>query len=364
MTSLPPDASSASPEAGHGVDSQALLTQLRRKEGTWVSWGQACQTLQKTGLNPQQIFEATGFEPVQQNQIVVAAQVYQSLQVAEAEAATQAHFASRGSDILYELRILSQRDRATTADFVLRHGLDADEVKDLVKPIKEYAYRKDNPEGFGDEPGDAVAFHFWRLARQKDDLQTRSRLIAQGLRYASSSSARQQIEKLLTDFTVDKVRPAPTLPIYRLESETELPRMVPVAGALPLSIDDVKAVPLALPEEPFGLVKFSGTGAWVAVPGWQVILQAEDPIALLAQLNQLPNAPANATAEEVLVIVDRAQRRWREDSYFLIEQGSQVELVWSQIELEAGILGRIVLVMRPKRILDEGYTRELWQIDE
>ncbi|MBD0335185.1 MAG: hypothetical protein ICV62_06840 [Cyanobacteria bacterium Co-bin13] len=360
MTMVPPNAS----DAGDAVDTQALLTRLRRKEGDWVEWGQACQTLQKSGFNPQKIFEETGFEPIQQNQIIVAMQVFQSMVAVGVEETTKAHFQHRGSDSLYELRILSQTDRAKTAEFVLKHGLDSDEVRDIVKPIKEYSYLKESPEGFSDNPGDAVAFHYWKLARQKSDLQERSRLIAQGLRYVHSSSARQQIEKLLMDFSVVKSRPAPTLPLYRLESETELPRILPVVGELPLTVDDVKAVPLAIPEEPFGLVKFSGTGAWVAVPGWQVILQAEDPIALLAKLDQLPNVSANASAESVLVIVDRAQREWKPDGYFLTEQADQVTIDWFEEKPGPSLLGRVILVMRPKKILDEGYTRELWQIDE
>jgi hypothetical protein len=124
-------------------------------------------------------------------------------------------------------------------------------VRDLVKPIKEYAYRKENPAGFGDGPGDAIAYHFWKLARQKDDLADRSRLIAQGLRYAESPTARQHIEKLLTDFTVVKSRPAPRLPLYRLESESELPRVIPVVGQMPLAIDDLKAVPVVVADGPF-----------------------------------------------------------------------------------------------------------------
>lgn len=359
MTTVHPNASNLS-----DGDKQALLTQLRRKEGTWVEWGQACQTLQKIGMNPQQIFEETGFEPIQQNQIIVAMQVYQSMLAEGVNEATAAHFQERGSDSLYELRILSQTDRAKTAEFVLQHRLDSDEVREIIKPIKEYSYRKENPEGFSCEPGDAVAFHFWKLARQKSDLQERSRLIAQGLRFVHSPSARQQIEKLLMDFSVVKSRPAPRLPLYRLESETELPRILPVVGELPLTVEDLKAVPLAVPEEPFGLVKFSGTGAWVPIPGWQVILQAEDPIVLLLRLNQLPHAPVDAPAEQVLVIVDRAQREWNPDSYFIIEKAEQVEIVWSETPLDRGILGRVILVMRPKKILDENYTRELWQIDE
>ena len=44
------------------IDTDALLLMLRRKERNWVEWGKACQQLQKAGLKPQEIFEATGFE--------------------------------------------------------------------------------------------------------------------------------------------------------------------------------------------------------------------------------------------------------------------------------------------------------------
>ena len=52
---------------------------LRQKQGTWVEWGQAIAYLQKNGYNPQDIFEATGFEPIQQNQVIVGSQVYNSM---------------------------------------------------------------------------------------------------------------------------------------------------------------------------------------------------------------------------------------------------------------------------------------------
>lgn len=343
---------------------QALLLGLRRKQGTWVDWAQGCQTLQKAGLSSQKIFEETGFEPIHQNQIVVAEQVYQSILKAGVAEATQAHFTERGSDALYELRLLSQTERARTADFILQHGVDSEEIKDLVRPIKEYSYRRENPPGFGDSPGDAIAFHYWKLIRQKDDLQDRSRLIAQGLRFADSITARQQIEKLLIDFTVVKQRPAPTLPLYRLENETELPRVIPVVGEMPLSVDDFKAVPVTVPADPFGMVTFSGTGAWIAVPGWQVIFRAEDPVGLLTQARQLPNYPPEATDETVLVVVNRAEREWNADSYFLIADQDQLAVDWADHPLESPILGKVVLILKPKRVLDEDYNRELWQIDE
>lgn len=358
MTQTPPNQSEALP------DTQALLTQLRRKQGSWVDWAKACQALHKAGVSPQQVFEETGFEPIQQNQITVAVQVYESVIQGDIDPEVQAHYGQRGSDQLYEMRILSQADRAAMAAFARHHGLDADEIKDLVKPVREYSYRQQLPPGFGDNPGDAIAFHYWNLARQKEDLQHRSRLIAQGLRFVQSPGARQQIEQLLTDFTVVKARPTPSLPLYRLENESELPRILPVAGRLPLETDDFRSVPVTTAEEPFGLVKFSGPGAWAAVPGWQVVLQAEDPVGVIAPLSQLPNVPAGAPNEQVLVICDRSQRQWRSDSYYLADTDGQLEARWFEEEPQIPLVGRIILIMRPKKILDEGYTRELWQVDE
>ncbi|MFE4107272.1 RuBisCO accumulation factor 1 [Almyronema epifaneia] len=363
MTSTPSNHSD-----GHATtaasDQAALLQQLRRKQGTWVAWGQACQTLQKAGLSPQKIFEETGFEPIQQNQIIVAAQVYASMLAAGVSEQARSHFQQRGSDLLYELRILSQSDRAQAADLIVQHSLEIEQVREIAKALREYSYSEQPPTGFTKHAGDAVAYHYWRLARQQADLPKRSRLIAQGLRFAHSGSAREQIEKLLLDFTVVKAKPAPKLPIYRLETETELPRLIPVAGEWPLPTEAFKAVPVTLAEEPFGLVKFAeGPGAWVPVPGWQVILQAEDPVGILAQARQLPGLDPNAT-ETVLLVIDRAQRDWRADSYFGVEAGDRLDLQWFDAQPSDRLLGRVILVIRPKRILDEDYTRELWQIDE
>ena len=58
---------------------EELMRSLLHKEGTWVDWGKTCQQLQKAGYNSQTIFEKTGFQASQQNLIIVAAQVYDSL---------------------------------------------------------------------------------------------------------------------------------------------------------------------------------------------------------------------------------------------------------------------------------------------
>jgi len=79
MNDLPPNAQNPEENATNDA-AQELLRKLRQKQGNWVEWGIAIASLLKSGYNPQEIFEATGFEPIQQNQVVVGSQVYNSLE--------------------------------------------------------------------------------------------------------------------------------------------------------------------------------------------------------------------------------------------------------------------------------------------
>ncbi|MDX2100135.1 MAG: RuBisCO accumulation factor 1 [Leptolyngbyaceae cyanobacterium bins.59] len=343
-------------------DLEQLILLLRRKQGTWVEWGQACQTLQKAGYNPQQIFEDTGFEPIQQNQVIVAAQVYGTLIQGGATPEVLVHFERKGSDILYELRVLTQTDRISAAALVLEKSLDVDEAHELAKAVKDFSRLAGLPDGYTNHPGDAIAHQSWKLARQKSDLQERSRLIARGLKFAHSPTARKQIESLLTDFTVVTAKAAPRLPMYRLESEEEMPRLIPVVGRMPLTREDFQAVPLAEEEGAFRLVKFSGMGAWVALPGWQVVVVAEEPVALLCTHQELPTL--DGQPGDFLVVIDRAKREWNSYSYYVVDVGGELQVNWFEEAPDLTILGQVILVMRPKNVLEEGTAKDLWQIDE
>lgn len=351
------------PSTQPDINPDELIKQLRRKAGSWVEWGMTCQVLQKAGYSPQTIFEETGFEPVHQNQVIVGAQVFNSVVAAGVSETTRAHFDRKGSDVLYELRILAQAERAAVAELAVEKNLDMDEARDIAKAVKDFSRLGSVPAGFTTHPGDAIAYQTWKLTRQQADLQERSRLIAKGLRFAHSATARQQIEQLLTDFDVVSAKAAPLLPIYRLETDEYLPRAIPLVGKFPLTKADLQAVPLVEEVEPFGMVQFSGAAAWVPVPGWQVIRLAEDAIALLCASDTLPT-PLPGNVEEVLVIVDRAQRQWNASSYFLVEQGEFLQLQWFDAAPASPLLGRVILVMRPKKVLDEDYTKDPWQMDE
>jgi len=352
-----------SPPNAEPIDADALLLQLRRKQGTWVEWGQACSQLQKAGYAPDRIFEETGFEPVQQNQVMVAAQVYTSLTKAEIKEPVRSHFNQKGSDLLYEFRILTQPQRVAAAEFSLDHNLDADQAHELAKAIKDFSRSSSSAEGFSQHPGDIMAHQCWKSARQHKDIQERSRLIAKGLRYAQSNTARQHLEHLLTDFTVVPQKSAPRLPVYRLESADESPRVIPVVGQFPLTLEDWKAVPLIEALDPFGVVRSQGASAFVAVSGWSMIRAMGDPIALLAHSDELPGS-LSENSEPVLMLVDRQERQWDSDRYFLVDIDGQLELQWWETEPDQPLLAQLVLIMRPHRILDEDFTKELWQIEE
>ncbi len=94
---------------------EELMRSLLHKEGTWVDWGNICQQLQKAGYNGQTLFEKTGFQASQQNLIIVAAQVYESLVSTGVSEDLLSYYLGPKSDVLYEIRILNQEQRAIVA---------------------------------------------------------------------------------------------------------------------------------------------------------------------------------------------------------------------------------------------------------
>jgi len=342
---------------------EELMRKLLHKEDTWVEWGLGCQTLQKAGYSPQKIFEATGFQGSQQNLVIVAAQVYQSVAQEGASEELLSYLKGPRSDVLYEFRVLNQQQRAMAAQLAQAKQLDVDEAREVAKAIKEFSRYSQLPAGFSSDPGDAVAYQCWKLARQKKDLQERSRLIAKGLKFAQSQTARQQIEQLLSDFTVIPSRTAPLMPVYRLEAEEQLPRIVPVAGTLPLTVTELEAVSALKVTEPFSVVEYSGNGALVSLPGWQAILKTVEPVVIFTRSDELPN-PLQGAPETVLVVIDRQIKEWDENSYFLVEKEGKLELQWFEHSPQLNILGKVILVLRQKKILDENNITEPWQMDD
>lgn len=342
---------------------EEIMRSLLEKQGSWVDWGQNCQKLQKAGVKPQTIFEQTGFQNSQQNLIIVASQVYDSLVKTNATDDLLEYYRGPHSDVLYEFRILNQEQRLEAALLAQEKKLDIDGAKIVAKAIKEFSYFAQTPSGFTLHPGDAVAYQYWQSARQKRNLSERARLIAEGLKFAYSPSARQEIEKLLTDFAVISQKTAPLLPIYRLEIDEALPCILPLVGTFPLTKEDLDAVSSLNIEEPFRVVDVKKDTKVVPLPGWQAILKAKNPVVMFCQKEELPK-DMGGKSELILVAVDRSIKQWDENSYFLVENNGNLKFQWFPEAPEIDILGQLILILRPKKILDENNLLEPWQMDD
>ncbi|MEQ8969711.1 MAG: RuBisCO accumulation factor 1 [Coleofasciculus sp. C1-SOL-03] len=364
MTEISPGNPHPNPQAhSETVDADALIQLLRRKESNWVEWGQACQQLQSAGYSSQAVFEQTGFEPIQQNQVIVASQVYETLVKVGVSEAVRSRFDRTGSDILYELRILTQPERAAAAEFIVARNLDADGAREVAKAMKELSRRRTLPEGFSDHPGDAVAYQYWKLAQQQQNLQERSRLVARGLMFAHSQSSREEIEQLLTEPFAGKRRRAPRLPFYRVEASEQLPRLIPVVGEFPVTTAEFQQVEAVKTKGAFQIVDSTHQQQIVAIPGWQIVAKAQEPVAILGNITQLPKQE-NEKSETVLLIVDRKTPEWNADNYYMVDQSGTLAIQWFSEQPDIPLLGQLILVLRPKKILDEPLSRDLWQIDE
>ncbi len=343
---------------------QEKMRSLLHKEGTWIDWGKTCQELQKAGREPAKIFEDTGFQASQQNLVIVAAQVYDSVAQGEVAEEILRYFQGPKSDVLYEFRILNQEQRVAAAKLAYEKKSDIDEAHEIAKTVKEVSQLSQLPGGFTHHPGDMMAYLCWKRARQKKDLQAKSRLIAKGLKFANSDAARTSIEKLLSDFAVAAQKTAPILPVYRLELEEELPRIIPLITTSPVTKEALEKIPSIEIQEPFRSVNLTSGGSFVPVPGWQLVLKAMDPVGYIDSSNNLPTY-LSGNVEQVLIIVDRAARKWDINSYFLVETANkEPELKWFETPPEVNIIGQLVLVMRPKKILDEGNITQPWQMDD
>ena len=344
------------------AEAAELMRSLLHKEGTWVEWGQVCQKLQKAGYSTQKIFEDTGFQNSQQNLVIVATQVFENVAQGNVEPSVLEYFKGPRSDVLYEFRVLNQKQRVDAALLAYDKKIDVDGAHLVAKAIQDVSRMSQLPESFTNHPGDWVAYISWKRAKSKRDLQERSRLIAQGLKFAHSDSAREEITKLLSDFSVVKSATAPLLPLYRLELEEELPRIVPLAGSYPLGNEEIAKVNRVEINQPFGGIQVS-SGIYIPVPGWQTILKAEDPVGYLCPSDLLPKY-LGGKVEEVLVICDRANQTWDINSYFVVEIEGKLEVRWFETEPSLPIAGQLVLILRPKSILDENNLTEPWQMDD
>jgi hypothetical protein len=63
-------------------------------------------------------------------------------------------------------------------------------------------------------------------------------------------------------------------------------------------------------------------------------------------------------------VIDLAAIAWSEHGYFFVEAAGELKLNWFPEPPTQAIVGQLVVIVRPKRILDESIITTPWQLEE
>ena len=342
------------------------LEMLRERRGQWHEYAGLIPILTRSGYTPSMIDEETGMTGVEQNMIAVAMQVRNSLKASGFDEEKLRFFDIGGGELLYELRILSGTQRKASAEFIIERNSSPKEACELARSVKDFP-RRIGTEGFRDfttAPGDCLAFAFYRQSKEYEDKGEAEAALQKALDVCVTDKARAKIQETLKRLTGPQASAEPQgeeaayLQVIRLlEGEvvgTKLPTMLPVADATLASIEAVPARAVQ-GEGKFNIFSTAGWPSWVALPGWDPVVNAGAPVAVnfpdAAKLPLQSNSNGKAKLREpTLLVVDKAVSTADDDQslYVVTHNDSQeLSIVSASRVLDARVLGRVVLAFRP-----------------
>ncbi|KAJ8551586.1 hypothetical protein K7X08_021601 [Anisodus acutangulus] len=368
------------PPKFRNLDTNSKLEVLQNRLGLWYEYAPLIPSLTSEGFTPSTLEEITGISGVEQNRLVVGAQVRESLIESKLDQETLSFFDSGGAELLYEIRLLSARQRADAASFMVRNAFDAKQAQDLARAMKDYPRRRVDygwDKFNGDLPGDCLAFLFFRLAIEHAAAGAEeSRMVAmeKALEVVESENARTLLVEEVEGKGVAKesvIDNGVTVPLVRMKlgevAESSIVVVLPVCKAEAREFE-VEAAPWECGGVgDFGVVEAEKDWRrWVVFPGWQPIAGLErGGVAVSFKSGKLlPWKEKRKYKEEpVLVVADRGRKEVAmDDGFYLVlgggngsnDEGLKVErgLTLKEAGVEES-LGMVLLVVRPPRWEDE-----------
>lgn len=375
----PPPPSSAS-----SLTLDAIITTLANRLGLWFDYAPFIPLLFQQGFSPSSIEEVTGISGVEQNRLVVASKVRDSL-LPSFDPEVLAFFDAGGAELLYELRLLNNAQRAAAARRLVGRGLDARAAQEMARAMKDFPRRRGD-HGWDDfdrdSPGDCVAFAHLRQSREDArspaaEQAWLERAAAEAETDAARARVAAELRRLVSggDGAEGPGEPAAkgvAVPVVRMRlgevAEASSVAVLPVCE----SAAEVAGAPECRAGGDFGVVAAEEKwGRFVVLPGWEPVLSASPARVAVAfpDARALPWRNNRWRKEEaVLVVVDRAERAVEgEDSFYLVggEGGSSLEVERGVRLKEKGVeeaVGIVVLVVRPpKEEDDDRIADEDWE---
>ncbi|KAF5746961.1 rubisco accumulation factor 1 chloroplastic [Tripterygium wilfordii] len=370
------------PSKFRSLDTSERLDVLANRLGLWHEWAPLIPSLVREGFTPPSIEEATGISGVEQNRLVVAAQVRDSLFQSKTDPDIVSAFDTGGAELLYEIRLLSITQRAEAARFVVENRLDAEGARDLARAMKDFPRRRGDKswEYFNYAlPGDCLSFMYYRQSREhKDPSEQRTVTLQEALQVAQSEKAKSVLVQELEGKgegrgkeTEDVVK----VPIVRMKlgevAEASVVVVLPVCRAEEREKGFLEAPLECRTEGEFGVVVAEkGWERWVVFPGWEpvVSLGRRGVVVAFGDARVLPwKANRWYKEEAILVVADRGRKEVEHDDgfYLVTADGGGLKVERGSALKGRGVhesLAAVVLVVRPPREeTDDQLADEDWE---
>ncbi|KAL5981373.1 Rik1-associated factor 1 [Asimina triloba] len=374
----PPPSSQSGPHQSLSLDD--LLGILRNRLGLWHHYAPHISTLHRHfSFSAPALEESTGISGGEQNRLIVAVQVRDSLIASKVDDQVLSFFdIPGGAELLYELRLLSAAQRAAAARyFADRRVEDTKAAQDVARAIKDFPRRRGEEgwECFSPTPGDCLAFMHFRLSREHRNEPERTVALQRAMEAVDTDRAKLRVSE---DFWKgqegaadaddgDAARRAARVrvPVVRMRigevAEASSVVVMPVCGAEE-GESGVAGAPDCCTRGEFGIVTAEKPwGKWVVLPGWGPVAEIEKGgiVVGFKDGRVLPWKVGRKSymEEEILVVVNREKKDVVEEEGFYLVVNSQSQGQDGGLRLERGdklkdggvqdSLGMVALVVRP-----------------
>ncbi|EXB93189.1 hypothetical protein L484_024527 [Morus notabilis] len=373
------------PNQFRSLDVKSRLEVLADRLGLWFEYAPLIPSLIQEGFTPPSLEEATGISGIEQNHLVVAAQVRDSLIQSNTDPAVVSAFDLGGAELLYEIRLLNAQQRSAAASYIAANGLDARGVQDLARSVRDFPRRRGDKgwESFDyTQPGDCLAFMYFRQSREhKKPSEQRTAALEQALSAAVTERAKGRVLEELNaegegEITGEgEIGEEVRVPVVRLKigevAEASTVAVLPVCKAGERDKGLEEAPRECWTEGEFGVVVAEkGWARWVVLPAWEPVagLGKGGVVVSFSDARVLPWRTNRWYKEEaILVVADRDRKEVSVDNGFYLVggDGGDLKVERGSALKETGVeesLGTVVLVVRPpKDAVDDQLSDEDWE---